>query len=316
VLPPPALLPTGEQSPAGVGGADASPSATFATGDIVRADTGTAAVLASPSSTSSPSTPPAATPTPPTPTPPDPNPPLTTASGRDVSVAAVSGTPNFTYWTQNIANATATFDATGRLTDADGGAGAKVTLSGGTHAESGTLGGVVAWGRWTGGVVSTITAIASQTFAPNEGLHYVAGIPAPITALAGTGTVTYNLAGATTPTNGATTGTVTGGQLIATLGGAPTVTLQNFTFTMGADSYVMNKAGMTVTGPMSTFSASLGSSDFAGSSGGCAFSCSGGVAGNFYGTGASHAGITYKVSNPFSSFPGNPNTAGSAVFVK
>jgi hypothetical protein len=175
---------------------------------------------------------------------------------------------------------------------------------------------VIAWGRWTGPVSSTVTAVPSQTFGPNDGLHYVVGIPAPIAALGGTGTATFNLIGATSPTDGVNSpGTVTGGQLVANLGPAPTVNLQNFTFAHAGNTYVMNKAGMPITGPLSPFSGSLSGfagGDFAGSTGTCAStSCSAQVNGHFYGANASHAGFAYKVNPGFAA----PIT-GAAAFAR
>jgi hypothetical protein len=145
-----------------------------------------------------------------------------------------------------------------------------------------------------------VALIPSQTFGANDGLHYVVGVPAPITALGGAGTATFNLIGATSPTDGVNTpGTVTGGQLVANLGPAPTVNLQNFTFTHAGSNYVMNKAAMPITGPLTPFLGTLGSADFAGSTGACQFTiCSAQVNGHFYGTNASHAGFAYKVNAP------------------
>jgi hypothetical protein len=236
----------------------------------------------------------------------NPNPPLVTGSGYDLSYA-VGGTIPFT---TNDPQVTATFNATGEMIDSVSSLG-KLTLNG-THAEFGTAGGVIAWGRWIGPVASTFTAVPSQTFGPNDGLHYVIGIPAPITALGGTGTASFNLIGATSPTDGVNTpGTVTGGQLVVNLGTAPTVNLQNFTFTQAGSNYVMNKAGMPITGPFSPFSGTLGSADFAGSTGACQFTiCSAQVNGHFYGANASNAGFAYKVTGA------GPAITGAAAFAR
>jgi hypothetical protein len=275
VLPPVALLPTGEESPTILGGAG-SPSMDPVAGNFTTETGGPAGIVSIT---------------------------LVSGPGYDLSWAAGGVSPN----TANEAQVIATFDAAGQLTDFVGGTG-KATLAG-THAEFGTAG-PMAWGRWTA-VTSTITALPTQTFAANDGFHYVVGIPAPITALGGTGTATFNLVGATSPTNGATTGTVTGGQLVVNLGTAPTVNLQNFTFAHGGGTYVMNKAGMAITGPLSPFSGTLGTADFAGSTGACSFTaCSAQVNGHFYGTSASHAGFAYKVSG------GGPTITGAAAFAR
>lgn len=276
VLPPAPLLPVGEESPTILGGAG-SPSMDPVAGNFTTA-TGGPAGIASVT--------------------------LVSGSGYDLSWAAGGSSP----FTANEAQVTATFDAAGQLTDFVGGTG-KATLAG-THAEFGSAG-PMAWGRWTA-VNSTITALPSQTFAANDGFHYVVGIPAPISALGGSGTATFTLAGATSPTDGVNTpGAVTDGRLVVNLGAAPTVSLQNFTLAHAGSTYVMNKAGMPITGPLSPFNGTLGSADFAGSTGACSFTaCSAQVNGHFYGTGASHAGIAYKVSGA------GPQITGAAAFAR
>lgn len=292
VLPPAPLVPRGEDPPTIISGTGSPPTTPIA-GDIAEA------AIAS------------EWPIPPGTIPPGiftnttalVNPPLVTGSGYDLSYA-VGGT------SANDAQVSATFDASGKLTGWSGGTGT-ATLNG-THAEFGTAAGALAWGRWTGPVSSTITAIPSATYGANDGVHYVVGVPAPITALAGSGTATFNLIGATSPTDGVNTpGTVTGGQLVANLGAAPTVNLQNFTFSHSSGNYVMNKVGMPITGPLSPFNGTLGSADFAGSTGACQFTiCSAQVNGHFYGANASHAGFAYRVTG------GGPTISGAAAFAR
>ena len=305
VLPPPPLLPTGEESPTILGGAGSPPMVPIA-GDIAES------ALAS------------AGPIPPGQIPPGiftnssalvnpPNPPLVTGAGYDLSYAAGGLGP----FTANEGQVTATFDASGKLIDSIGPTG-KLTLSG-TTAEFGTAGGVIAWGRWVGPVSSTVTAVPSQTFGPNDGLHYVVGTPAPIAALAGTGTATFNLIGATSPTDGNVSGAVSGGQLIAYLGAAPKVGIQNFTFALGGNSYVMNTpAGIelpvTPGGPYTPFNGMVaGPAGFAGSTGPCqATACVANVNGHFYGASASHAGFAYKIDR----FGFGPPVTGAAAFAR
>jgi hypothetical protein len=311
VLPPPPLLATGEKPPTIVGGAGSPPTTPIA-GDI--AEAALASQWPIPPGTIPPGIFTNTSGLAPSP-PPDPNPPLVSSGPLyDLSYAAGGVIP----LAANEGQTMATFDAAGKLIDSNGPSG-KLTLSG-THAEFGTATGAVAWGRWIGPVASTITVpvtLPSQTFGPNDGLHYVVGIPAPITALAGTGTATFNLIGATSPTDGVNPpGAVTGGQLVVNLGAAPTVNLQNFTFAHSSGNYVMNKAGMPITGPFSPFSGTLsgfaGSGDFAGSTGTCAVtSCNAQVNGHFYGAGASHAGFAYKVSPGFAT-----PISGAAAFAR
>lgn len=303
VLPPPPLLPQGEASPTLLGGSG-SPSQTPISGDIVEA--AVASNWPIPPGT----IPPgifdnAATVVPPA-VPSNPNPPLASGSGYDLSYASGGASP----FTANDGQVSATFDAAGKLTSWTG-ANGTATLNG-TQAEFGTAGGALAWGRWTGPVASTIAAIPPQTYAANDGLHYVVGNPAPIAALGGSGTLTFNLIGATAPTNGISPpGTVTGGQLVANLGPAPTVDLQNFTFTHAGNTYVMNKPGMAITGPFTPFNGTLGTAEFAGSTGACQFTtCSAQVNGHFYGANASHAGFAYQVTG------GGPTVSGATAFAR
>ncbi len=304
VLPPPPLLPASEKPPTVLGGAG-GPTTTPIAGDI--AESALASQWPIPPGTIPPGiftnasalTSPA-----------DPNPPLVSSGPLyDLSYAAGGVAP----FTANEGQTMATFDASGKLIDSNGPTG-KLTLTG-SHAEFGTLAGAIAWGRWIGPVASTVTAVPSQSFGANDGLHYVVGVPAPIAALAGTGTATFNLVGATSPTDGSTAGTVTGGALVVNLGAAPTVNLQNFAFAHAGNTYVMNKAGMPITGPLSPFSGSLfgfAGGDFAGSTGTCAStSCNAQVNGHFYGASASHAGFAYKVTPGFAT----PIT-GAAAFAR
>jgi hypothetical protein len=308
VLPPPPLLPVGEQSPTILGGAGSPPILPIA-GNIAEAALASQWPIppgAIPPGIFSNSAELMAAVSPPPAPPPNPTPPLVSGPGYDLSYAAGGASP----FAANEGQTTATFDTSGKLIDSNGPTG-KLTLTG-THAEFGTAAGAIAWGRWIGPVASTVTAVPSQAFGSTDGLHYVVGIPAPITALGGTGTATLNLIGATSPTGGSVAGTVTGGQLVANLGPAPTVDLQNFTFAHGGSTYVLNKAGMPITGPLTPFSGSLGTSDFAGSTGICAATtCSAQVNGHFYGANASHAGFAYKVNPGF-----NPAITGAAAFAR
>jgi hypothetical protein len=301
VIPPPqpALLPKGQKTPdepsnplesGGPGQGNAPGGGVIAAGDQVTT-TGEPAGVVAPAAANQ-------------------HPPLVTGSGYDLSVASGGVAP----WTQNEGQTFATFDATGQLIDSNGPSG-KLTING-SHAEFKTVDGIMAWGRWTG-VTSTVTAIPSQTYAQNDGLHYVVGIPAPIGALAGTGTATFNLIGATSPTDGTNAGSVTGGQLVVNLGAAPTVNLQNLTVAIAGSTYVMSKAAMPITGPMTPFAGTLsgfgGGGDFAGSSGGCSSMCSATVNGHFYGSGATHAGIAYKLTD---TFPTSRTVTGAAAFAR
>jgi hypothetical protein len=307
VLPPAPLLPKGEHAPGEPGGPGRPPNTPIA-GDIAEAALASAGPI--PPGTIPPgifenASALAA--------PPNPNPPLVAGAGYDLSYAAGGVSP----FSANEGQVTATFDGSGKLIDSIGPTG-KLTLNG-SHAEFGTAGGVIAWGRWIGPVNSTVTAVPSQSFGANDGLHYVVGTPAPIAALAGSGTATFNLIGATSPTDGNVSGAVSGGQVIAYLGAAPKVGIQNFTFALGGNSYVMNTpAGSELPvspgGPYTPFNGTVaGPSGFAGSTGPCQVTaCVANVNGHFYGANASHAGFAYKIDR----FGLGPPVTGAAAFAR
>lgn len=176
----------------------------------------------------------------------------------------------------------------------------------GSVVDSGQADGVVAWGRWIGGASTGGSPVANFITLP-----YVAGLPTPIADLtSSTATYTYNLIGWTAPTNGAVTGAVTGGQLVGSFGANPSVSIVNFSLSMGANSYSFSQSGIPVPtgGPYAPFAAS--GISVSGST--CASGCSADVKGHFMGAGATHAGFAYQVTD-FAAYP-NPYTVGAAAF--
>jgi hypothetical protein len=184
--------------------------------------------------------------------------------------------------------------------------GAGVTYaSTGPIVESGQADNIVTWSRWTGS--ATLSGSPWPGFVT---LANVAGLPSPIADLTSTtATFTYNLVGWTAPTNGAATGTVTGGQLVGHFGANPMVDIVNFSLTVGANAYSFSQAGIPVPtgGPFAPFAA--GGIPVTGS---CVSGCLAEVKGHFMGAGATHAGFAYKVNNPFDAL--NPDTVGAAAF--
>src|SRR5581483_9279866 len=165
----------------------------------------------------------------------------------------------------------------------------------GTLMEPGSNG-VLAWGRWIGDVVSTSpSGVKTATFGPNQGLHYVAGIPTPAGSLPGTGNFTYDLlpGGATSPTfaNGASapgvlnTATLSGNFLSGDLFNDPVATGAGLTF----DGTALN-AKTSITEPFSLSGTYITG---CGLTAGCLLS----VEGFFAGAGAEFAGITYNFAN-------------------
>lgn len=152
--------------------------------------------------------------------------------------------------------------------------------------------GTVSWGRWTGPVTVTFTQ-NGQTYSTNQvqypadgGFHYAVGNPA--TQMPTTGSFTYNLIGATSPTASDASiapGSVTSGQLVGTFTPTGGSVSMNMGFNANSQNFTMNANG-TISG--STFS---GSGTVTGAT--CSVSCLSNIRGGFAGVGATHAGVAY-----------------------
>jgi hypothetical protein len=216
--------------------------------------------------------------------------------------------------TANLINATATFDSAGKMTSISGpGTLAQFfTLgAGGTHAEFGSDG-ILAWGRWIGPVTGDScgdSCTLNENYSPNQGLHYVVGMPTP--TMPQVGTATYTLIGATQPT-------FLDGQFPpGTFSGSLSVNFQRLT--VGLDLNVgINGMGYAIGGTAgisgSTFSSNFGNVTVAGTAGGACLTsgCSANVDGFFAGTDAARAGLAYQVID---SGQGR-NIFGAAAFAK
>jgi hypothetical protein len=218
------------------------------------------------------------------------------ASGTGYHVAAVhtnnAGQPAITF----VSNQTATFDATGRLTQFNSGG-----VGSGSHANFGSDG-ILAWGRWTGTID---VAGTPQTLSSTQGYHYVVGKPT-VTMPTGGATATYSLVGASSPTYMSGTpgpGTVTGGTITAAFTPSTmSIGLSGFTVQMPDRTYTMNQS------PSATMTSSLFSLNP--TVGNCATStCSSTVLGFFAGTNAERIGIGYNISDGVKVY-------GAAAFAK
>jgi hypothetical protein len=180
---------------------------------------------------------------------------------------------------------------------------------GGSHAEFGSDG-ILAWGRWIGPVTITGSEAGTVNYGPNEGLHYVVGMPTPV--LPTTGSATYSLLGATSPTvvGGATPpGTVTSGALSVTWGTARyTLALQNFGVAMPGASYRLD-GSTTVFSSGSLWSINPRVTPTGGSA--CSSGCSASANGFFAGANAERAGMSYHIND----FAGK-QVLGAAAFKK
>lgn len=165
-----------------------------------------------------------------------------------------------------------------------------------TTAERGADGGVIEWGRWTGGPTAAGGWFNNLTFGPNQGFHYLVGSPA--VSLPGSGTFTFALIGATQPTfsdgigGGLGAGSVTGGSATVNFLAHTLNANLNLSFTGG--NYVLNTS-TTVSSAYVTGSAMLsktsGAVDVCGGS-----TCSGFIGGFFAGPGATHLGLGYDIT--------------------
>ena len=242
-------------------------------------------------------------------TPPPPPPPMLSGPGYHVSFA-YGGTTAGNAIGNSSGLANATFNATGQMTTWTDSGGSTSTLLG-THAEGGNVPGVVAWGRWTG----PVTIPSPQTFGTNEGLHYVVGLPTPTLPTLGTA-VPYTQIGVTSPTT--TDGT--GGLGTASVGLTANFVAGSVSTTITASFLTPTTWGYTVTIP-GTISGQQLTGTLLGQFGTGAVppsyicgacNCSASFNGAFFGAGASHAGIAYKIGPDFTSFA----VTGAAVLQK
>jgi len=166
---------------------------------------------------------------------------------------------------------------------------------------------VLAWGRWIGGVDYTPPSGVTTTinFPLQGGLHYIVGLPTvPAQIPAGT-TFTYNLVGATAPTDGVNSPGTFSGTLVGDFINAK-VGVQG-TASVGGLDYTFQTPGFTPVGPQTNgipLNVTPTSNNFAQTglgpisvSSGCASGCTTDVSGAFYGSNASHAGFVYRINS-------------------
>jgi len=243
------------------------------------------------------------------------NPPLVTGANYAVAATVDSCGGDCTFnVVKSSAPVDAVFDSSGRLTSFFDGTrtytldpvnGMHGTKPDGTE-DFGTRDGVIAWGRWIG----QVNASLPRTFTQEQGVHYVVGVPTPVSSLPTNGTLTYNMIGATSPTylnGGAPAGTVTGASLVVNFltGAIPQLTVN----ALDGNGFTYNGLGsgrLDATKPGGIFTTS-GS----GTGTGCPNTCGFTANGFFAGDAATHAGFAYGFSNT----AGNGDLLG-AVAVK
>jgi len=250
-------------------------------------------------------------------------PPAPLQSGSGYAAAVAYSDPNVEFpgygYVSSGLPATAVFDAAGGLThvnfkDQSTSVESVFNLNPDGAQVKGESGndGIIAWGRWTGGVNMTYPCdgpcTAQPTYADNQGLHYVVGLPTPI--LPTTGTATYTMLGATSPTyvDGHTSpGNFTGTLDVAFTAAGANVGM-NFNVVMPDATYAL--AGNTTT-TSSQFSAGTDLKTLSVTGGNCASgACSSQVQGFFAGPTAERAGVAYQITDS------SAQILGAAAFKK
>jgi hypothetical protein len=223
--------------------------------------------------------------------------PLASGVGYAVRLAHAPSGANIT----STENASAVFNAAGQLTAVTTDFGSSFNLmGGGSHAEFGTDG-VLAWGRWIGPVELSTPGALIVNHGPDQGLHYVVGVPSP--SMPASGSATYSVLGATSPTY------VSGVPGPGKFDGFVTVTFGpsgaidgNFKVAMPDTIYSWSWRAATA----AQFSATV--SAVSGCAGGSV--CSAYVDGLFSGASAERIGAAYHIGD------GNRNVIGAAAFKK
>jgi hypothetical protein len=233
----------------------------------------------------------------------------------DGGEGAMFGAPSFASSAQT---GDAVFNAQGQLTQLTMGGTTYKLGTGGSHAEFNTDG-ILAWGRWIGpvGITGSLCeGSCDQNYSANQGFHYVIGMPTPV--MPTTGTATYSVLGATSPTyiNGQTAPGTFSGSLAVTFG-APATVSGSFQVAMPANNPMeISARTYNWSSTASTFNPYF----YMNTSGvsGCQNSgsgCSAQVTGFFAGASAERAGASYRINDVNSDGYGN-RVIGAAAFKK
>jgi hypothetical protein len=214
--------------------------------------------------------------------------PLASGSGYTAALAwSFSSSPNVDL----VTDGTAVFNASSQMTSLSSSFEDYILVNG-SVVESGNDG-IIAWGRWIGDVSVPADGQLSDTYGQNQGLHYVIGIPTA--TLPASGTATYSILGATSPTytDGTASPGTFSGSLTVDFGLRGSGITANFNVAIGGTSYgLAGTTSTTTVFAMTTADQSLSVS-------GCLSSpCSGLVAGFFAGSTAERAGVSYHIGDP------------------
>src|SRR5574340_252480 len=158
--------------------------------------------------------------------------------------------------------------------------------------------GVVHWGRWGNGVTVAGGWANNLNFGPNQGWHFIIGIPTTLGQMPITGAFTYNLIGGTSPTpsdgvggglglGNLISGSATASFTSATINGNLVMGFNGSSVYQATYNGTMGTYGQTLTGT-TTFQS--GSINVCGTGG-----CSTQYQGQFFGANATHLGIGYMI---------------------
>ena len=240
-------------------------------------------------------------------------------SGNGYAVVSAFSDPNSYAILASGMPAAATFNASDQLVDASftdqtTSAATQLTLQPrGSHAEFGTDG-VLAWGRWIGPASiqyrcnGSYACTSSMNYGPNEGLHYVVGMPTPV--MPTTGSAIYTMIGATSPTY--TDGRTDPGKFLGSLEvqfapANPTVTMAFSVSMPDGNKYVVGGQADQYSGAMfSGSTAALYATPAGGNA--CGSGCNASVQGFFAGANAARAGVGYTIQD-------NQLTGGTSYIV-
>lgn len=162
--------------------------------------------------------------------------------------------------------------------------------------ESGADAGTIAWGRWSNGTLD-FGGWGNLNYGANQGVHFVVGYPTATLPTADA-TVRYTLIGATSPVNNTNSLLTTG---LVSASGYLDVNFAQRDITTQFDVTGQN-AGFRITGSTSNFT----SADFllsgtttriSGTAPLCVTGCSTSIVGSFFGTNATHAGVSYRAND-------------------
>lgn len=182
-------------------------------------------------------------------------------------------------------------------------------LSGSRHADFGTDG-ILAWGRWIDGVSIFGTV---EPYNSDSGLHYVVGLPTAV--MPQTGSATYTMIGATSPTY--SDGSSAPGTL-STSGTLSVVDWSTGAIGMNLNVSMPNGRGYVINGSAQIVGSAFAGNFFQGegmngtTQSSCLSGCDASVQGFFAGTSAERAGLGYRIGE----FLDGKNIVGTAAFTK